>query len=207
VSRWMVLIRLAGALDIPELALTLSRAFDRDPVLSWVLRGDAGRPEALRRFFTYILRESIPHGEVTASEELDACAVWVPPGVWAKPPRLVETLMMLPETLRWTGLSRLRRFMEMDAAEYERRPKEPHFYLAILGVRPERQGVGLGSALLRHTLSRLDEAGVPAYLESSKAANVPLYERHGFRVLDEIRLSGGGPSEWCMWREPRSVDS
>jgi len=205
----MALIRVAEARDVPELAETLSQAFDGDPVISWVVRDDERRPEALRRLFTYILNESIPHGEVTATAELDACAVWVPPGVWAKPPGLLESLLMLPETLRWTGLGRLRRFMDMDAAEYAKRPREPHLYLAILGVRPSRQGTGLGSALLGHTLSRLDEAGMPAYLENSNPANMPLYECHGFRVFDEINLRDGGPKEWCMWREPRgpSVNS
>jgi len=207
VSRWMSLIRVAEPCDIPGLAATLSQAFDLDPVLKWVIRDDEGRPEALRRLFTYILDECVPHGEVAATDELDACAVWVPPGVWADPPGLLESLRMLPETLRWTGLDRLRRFMEVDAAEYAKRPREPHFYLAVMGVRPDRQGAGLGSELLSRTLRRLDEAGLPAYLENSKPANTHLYERHGFRVFDEIRLSGGGPSEWCMWREPHSVDS
>jgi GNAT superfamily N-acetyltransferase len=201
-------VRVADERDTPELAEALSLAFDADPVLSWVIRGDEKRPQALRRFFAYILGESVPHGEVTTTDELDACAVWVPPGVWAEPSGPLESLRMLPEMLRWAGLGRLRRFMEMDSAENARRPREPHFYLAILGVRPDRQGVGLGSALLSHTLSRLDEAGVPAYLESSNPVNVPLYERHGFRAVDEIRLPGGGPSELCMWREPKpTVDS
>jgi len=203
VSRRLALIRVAEAGDIPALAETLSLAFDADPVLLWVMRGDGKRPWALRRLFTFILKESVPHGEVTATDELDACAVWVPPGVWAEPPGLLEPLRTLPETLRWTGPGRLRRFMEMDAAEHERRPRTPHFYLAILGVLPSRQRAGLGSALLDHTLSRLDEDRMPAYLESSNPANVPIYERHGFRAVDEIRFSGGGPSELCMWREPR----
>jgi GNAT superfamily N-acetyltransferase len=200
----MAMIRVAQARDVPKLVETLSQAFDGDPILSWVVRDDERRPGALRRLFTYILNESIPHGEVTATEELDACAVWVPPGIWAEPPGLLASLLMLPETLRWTGLGRLRRFMDMDAAEYAKRPREPHFYLAILAVLPSRQGTGLGSALLGHTLGRLDEAGMSAYLENSNPANTPLYERHGFRVFDEISLRGGGPKEWCMWREPRS---
>ncbi|OGD45336.1 hypothetical protein A3K69_02195 [Candidatus Bathyarchaeota archaeon RBG_16_57_9] len=204
VSRWLALIRVARARDIPALVETLSHAFDADPVLSWVIRGDGKRPVALRRLFTFILKEGVPHGEVAATDELDACAVWVPPGVWAEPPGLLESLRMLPETLRWTGLGRLRRFMEMDTAEHERRPRTPHYYLAILGVLPRRQRTGLGSALLGHTLGRLDEEGMPAYLESSNPANVPFYERHGFRAVDKIRLSGGGPSELCMWREPRA---
>jgi GNAT superfamily N-acetyltransferase len=196
------MIRFAEARDITALAETLTLAFDADPVLSWVMRGDEKRPEALRRLFVYILRESIPYGEVTATDDLDACAVWVPPGVWAQPPGPLESLRMLPEKLRWAGLGRLRRFMELDAIEYTKRPRQPHFYLAVLGVRPDRQGAGLGSALLVRTLSRLDEARIPAYLENSNPANAPLYLRHGFRAVDEIRLPGGGPTELCMWRDP-----
>jgi ribosomal protein S18 acetylase RimI-like enzyme len=196
-------IRAAEESDIPDLAEALSQAFYGDPVLTWVLRGGGGHPEALRRFFTHMLKESAPYGEVMATDELDACAVWVPPGVWAEPPGPLETMRMLPEKLRWTGLGRLRRFMEMDAAEYAKRPRERHYYLAILGVHPSRQGAGLGSALLDHTLSKLDVAGLPAYLENSNPANIQLYERHGFKVVGRITMPRGGPDMWCMWREPK----
>ena len=200
-------IRSAVAGDVPVLAETLSQAFDDDPVISWVIRGDGKRPDALRRLFTYILRESIPHGEVTTTQDLDACAVWLPPGVWTEPSGPLESLRMLPETLRWTGLGRLQRYRAMDAAEFAKRPREPHFYLSILGVKPSRRGQGLGSALLSHTLSRLDDVDLPAYLENSNEANASLYMHHGFKVMDEIRLREGGPTMWCMWREPRGAAS
>jgi ribosomal protein S18 acetylase RimI-like enzyme len=100
-------------------------------------------------------------------------------------------------------LERLRRFMTLDSEEYAKKPSKPHFYLVILGVQPDRQGVGLGSMLLSHTLSQLDALGMPAYLENSNPVNMPLYLRHGFRVIDEIKQYGG-PSEWCMWRDPNA---
>ena len=43
---------------------------------------------------------------------------------------------------------------------------------------------------------------IPAYLEASTPRNRALYLRHGFVVLDEMRLPGGGPPLWRMWREP-----
>ena len=82
-------------------------------------------------------------------------------------------------------------------------PKEPHYYLALLGTEPSHQGHGIGSALLRTTLARIDEEGMPAYLESSKERNVPLYALFGFEVMDEFRSEHGGPPLWRMWREPR----
>jgi hypothetical protein len=43
---------------------------------------------------------------------------------------------------------------------------------------------------------------VLAYLESSNLRNVPLYERHGFKVLGTIQ-AGGSPPITPMLRKPR----
>jgi ribosomal protein S18 acetylase RimI-like enzyme len=83
------------------------------------------------------------------------------------------------------------------------RPREAHWYLATLGTDPDRQGQGVGSALLRKVLERADLEGLPAYLESSKERNLAFYGRHGFEVTGEIHTPGGGPTLWLMWRECR----
>ena len=44
---------------------------------------------------------------------------------------------------------------------------------------------------------------LPAYLESSNPANVPLYQRHGFEVLGEIQV-GSSPPVFPMYRPPRA---
>jgi len=82
-------------------------------------------------------------------------------------------------------------------------PHEPHWYLATLGTAVELQGQGVGSALMQPVLEHCDAEGLPAYLESSKERNVPFYRRHGFEVVKEVPLPGGGPKLWTMWREPR----
>jgi GNAT superfamily N-acetyltransferase len=75
--------------------------------------------------------------------------------------------------------------------------------LAAIGVRPEQQGKGLGTALLEPGLDHTDRLGLPAYLESSNIRNVPLYERHGFEVTEEVELPSGPPI-WLMWRPART---
>lgn len=67
-------------------------------------------------------------------------------------------------------------------------PDEPHWYLALLGADANFQGQGLGAALLKHTLAVCDSGGHPAYLESSNPRNISIYERHGFEIMDEIRI-------------------
>jgi len=78
----------------------------------------------------------------------------------------------------------------------------PHFYLTLLGTRAEHKGHGYGLGLLAANLRQIDEAGMPAYLEATNRANVPLYMRHGFEVLSSFTLPDGGPEVFTMWREP-----
>jgi hypothetical protein len=60
---------------------------------------------------------------------------------------------------------------------------------------------------MRVVLDHCDDEGLPAYLESSKERNVPFYSRHGFKVVKEVPIPGGGPKIWTMWREPRPVET
>jgi ribosomal protein S18 acetylase RimI-like enzyme len=81
-------------------------------------------------------------------------------------------------------------------------PAEPHWHLPMIGVHPSHQHQGYGSALLRYALTLCDEQGVPAYLESSNPAKIPLYERHGFKVLGGIQV-GSSPVITPMLRRQR----
>ncbi len=89
------------------------------------------------------------------------------------------------------------------AAIEKKHPHAPHWYLLGLGVDPDLQGKGIGTQLMAPVLERCDREGTPAYLESSKERNVPLYERNGFRVTEEFRVPNGGPPIWMMWRDPK----
>ena len=72
-----------------------------------------------------------------------------------------------------------------------------------IGIGPGWQGRGFGSALLRPILERCDRERLPAYLEASSPRNRALYERHGFEVAEEMRVSDSPPL-WRMWREAKS---
>ena len=85
------------------------------------------------------------------------------------------------------GASRvLAAFDAFDAAHPH---DEPHYYLSLLGTDPAHYGHGYGLGLLGENLRIVDAEGMPAYLEASNPANVPLYERYGFRQLDQFELA------------------
>jgi ribosomal protein S18 acetylase RimI-like enzyme len=81
-------------------------------------------------------------------------------------------------------------------------PKEPHWYLPMIGVDPKAQGQGLGGELMRHALARCDREKALAYLETANPRNIPLYRRFGFEVMDEIQV-GAAPRMTPMVRQPR----
>ena len=56
---------------------------------------------------------------------------------------------------------------------------------------------------MRKGLERCDAEHMPAYLESSNVKNLPFYRKHGFEVVDELRLAMNGPTLWLMWRPAR----
>ena len=187
--------------DVPRIAKALSRAFEDDPVMTWIFPRDSERVRRLENMFALFLRRIwLPHDECYAPDGLFGAALWLPPGKWHLGP--LAQLRLVPSMIAVMGRSLTRGFQAVQTIE-KRHPAEPrHYYLPTLGVEPEFQGRGFGSALLQPILSRCDADGVPAYLESSKRRNVVLYERHGFRVVEELRLPKGGPPVWRMWREP-----
>jgi GNAT superfamily N-acetyltransferase len=194
-------VRLATAADVPALSKMLARAFYDDPVAMWAWRPDEHRLRALERFQATRIRQLLGEQGVWTNEELSCAALWATPGRWRA--SLRETAEMVPCFLHPRLLARLP-LVALGWMDLERKhPAEPpHWYLAVLGTEPEAQGRGLGTAVLTRVLEQCDADGVGAFLESSKERNVDYYARHGFRVVEEVRLVRG-PTMWKMWREPR----
>ncbi|MFG2089058.1 MULTISPECIES: GNAT family N-acetyltransferase [unclassified Spirillospora] len=197
-------VRPVTASDTAAVAAVLGRAFDDDPVWRWLLPDDASRVRRLTGLFAIMLRRvHLPHGTTEATGRdgtAEAAALWDPPGRWHVPVR-TQAAQAVP-LLRVLG-TRVPATLRTLGAIEEQHPREPHWYLAVLGTDPPAQGGGLGGALLRSRLDRCDAEGVPAYLESSKERNVPYYERFGFTVTRELALPGKGcPPVWLMWRAP-----
>ena len=187
-------------IDIDHAVDALQQAFYDDPVMAFLLPQEASRRWRMAKMFeTEIRAQYLPLASGWMTADHAGVALWAPPGRWQLPPaKLARHGLPL---FRAFG-RHLPRAMRSLATVERRHPKEPHWYLAVLGTVPHRQGTGVGSALLAPVLERCDREGLPAYLESSKEANLAFYSRHGFEVTEQMTLPGG-PPVWAMWREPR----
>jgi ribosomal protein S18 acetylase RimI-like enzyme len=177
-----------ASLDELERAVSVQvLAFSSDPVIRWLY------PEAheyLSHYPSFVRAFGGGAFEsVTAYVENDfgGAALWLPPGVHVDGELLQSVLQESVASSRHEETFLV--LEEMDRFHIE----EPHWYLPMIGVDPLRQGHGIGAALLRHALAKCDEASLPAYLESSNPANIPLYERHGFSVAGTIQVGSSPP--------------
>jgi GNAT superfamily N-acetyltransferase len=195
-------VRRLAAGDVPKIARALARAFEDDPVMSWIFRSGERLPRLERAFTAFLHNIWLPQEECYATERLFGAALWLPPAKWHL--GIAAQVRLLPTMIRVAGRDLPRLFRVLNLIEAHHPKKPDHFYLAVLGVEPELQGRGFGSALMSPVLARCDRERIPAYLESSKRRNVVLYERHGFRIVEELRLPKDGPPIWRMWRDPVS---
>lgn len=195
-------VRRATAADVPVLAGVLARAFFDDPVARWSCRSDALRPDVLQRYEHARLRQLLAEDEVWTSHDRAVAALWAPPDRWRTTVR--EDIALARGMVRPRLLPRMP-MVVWGILGMERRhpPHPPHWYLAVLGTDPGRQGEGLGSAVLAPVLDQCDADEIGAYVESSNERNNDFYARHGFRVTGAVRMPRGGPTIWTMWREPR----
>jgi ribosomal protein S18 acetylase RimI-like enzyme len=143
----------------------------------------AGMPAIVRAFGG----NGYAHGSVYVAADGSGAAMWLPPGVEPDGETLEALAMDNAPVERRADLGGV--FERMGEAH----PHEPHWYLPLIGVDPARQGQGIGAALLRHALARIDADGLPAYLESSNPRNIELYRRHGFEPTGTIQVGTSPP--------------
>ena len=193
-------LRRAVNADAARLEVVMAKAFDDDPVIGWLMPDASRRPARLRRFFGIELRHMVlPRGCVWTTSDLSAAALVLPPGRWRVP--LLATLR--EGRAFGAGLGRAAGLGAAMEWRHAHEVRGPHYYVRDVGVLPEMQGRGLGSALMAPTLERCDREGLPTYLEASSERSAALYERLGFKHLSELSVLGSPPLR-LMLRPPAS---
>lgn len=192
-------VRIAGSSDAVTVGRVFAAGFGDDPVMGWVF-AEPGRAAKLSAFFGFVAPEAfIPMGATYLLP--GSVATWTPPGTPEWPEERGRRFDEMFSTVA-TDDDR-ERLGILGALVEEHHPRDELWYLSAIATVPESRGKGLASQLLAESLRRVDLAGLPAYLESTNPRNVPLYERHGFRVRELIELPAG-PTLTTMWRDPAS---
>ena len=195
-----LVIRNVAPVDTEEITDLVATAMWDGPVARWLNPDAALRLRESPRYFEIFVEHAVRYGDVYATADPDTgrlagVALWFPLIAMIPPP------LDYDRRLKEVAGPAYDRAGHLDAALERHHPTDPHHYLAFLAVHPDDQGHGIGSALLDRHHDRLDEAGIPAYLEANHPRNRDLYLRHGYRVRSVIELPDGPPL-WTMWRLP-----
>lgn len=186
----------------PQIIATLAGAFQDDPALSWLLPDPRMRARRLPAFFSVVEEQSRRAGKVLASTNGEAASLWYPPGDIAHGwwPQLTGNLRMAA-----VFRTALVRGIALEEAMHEHHPHpQPDWYLRYVGVAPEAQGKGWGSAIVREGIALAAARGCGVLLETAKPENVSLYSRLGFAITSEWSAPEDGPKFWTM-RRPSDV--
>jgi len=184
----------------------LARAFQDGPINLYAYADDANAKSRLPYVYEFVLRYYLRYAQsYTTSEKLEGVAVWqrykkIKISYWH----------LLTSGAIWSAIkmgARVGKRMEPFFGYVEKKHTElvsfPHWYLILIGVEPESQGRGYASRLLRSMLSRIDEEGLPCYLETEKEKNVTIYEHFNFRVIDEFIVPETTVKLWAMLRDAK----
>jgi ribosomal protein S18 acetylase RimI-like enzyme len=194
-------VRVAVKGDTEALAQMMARAFHDDPVMTHFLPHQDERAKRVPHIFRTFFRLAQPFGACFVTDGIEAASIWRPPGKWQF--ALVDYVTSMPALLAAFGANVFRVMAAIEHVE-KHHPKEPHWYLQAIGTEPDRQGKGFGSLVMREQLQKIDAERLPAYLESSKEKNIPIYQSFGFELTGEVRIPSG-PPVWSMWRKARYV--
>lgn len=192
-----IFVRRATPEDVAKATETLGAAFADYVWTRHTVAADNHEERVRQLQGLFLSRIGLPYGEVWVTDGCEAVAIWTTPATL----RHVEKLFaeLAPKFAELAG-SRSSAWLEAEEALAPHRPRRPVWFLSSVGVHPDWQGQGLASAVLRPGIKAAEKAGVPAYLETSTARNVAIYQHLGFEVQAEVELPGGGPRTWCMVR-------
>jgi len=187
--------------ELDAIGRCLSGAFFDDPVWGhWAFPATAARAAGLPQLLRFWAEAAIGRPWVRVTDEIEAAAVWIPPGVAELTDRQEIQFEELVDQLFGDRAGELNElFSQFDAHHPS---DEPHYYLSLWGTHRDHTGQGVGTALLKECLAQIDAEGMPAYLESTNPANLPRYEALGFRPRSEFGPPGG-PVITTMWRAAR----
>jgi GNAT superfamily N-acetyltransferase len=143
----------------------LARAFADDPFFTHVLSDPVERQRLLPLLMDAWTRYGLLFGEVyVTAGPVEASAIWLAPGAWTEERREQAGLTAVVGAFSDGVRARYDAMVRHQGRIREAVPSVPHWHLPFIGVDPARQGLGLGSLLLRAGLLRVDQDRVECRL-------------------------------------------
>jgi len=193
------------AADKAQAAAVWAESFHQYSVMRYIFKDAATEAEYVTKLKTimgYYFDNSIAHGwpvlGVRDGGRVVAALCAIGPNTPETPASFKELEKTLLEDI---GAAAIERGEFYDQCTHAHEPKQPHYYVGVLGVANTQQGSGLAGQLLKaiHEVSRQDPASEGVCLFTETESNVGFYQYMGYEVLANFHVVEGVQS-WAFFR-------
>nr|WP_121271699.1 GNAT family N-acetyltransferase [Pedobacter schmidteae] len=165
----------------------LSRAFEDNRSVNFIVRQDSERLLRLDRLMEFCFLTCLDFGKVFLDEDRKSCALVLFPDrkrtSWAGIFRELKMVFFV------VGIGGIFKVLRRESLVKKRHPSGGGmFYIWFVGCVPEAQGKGRGTQMMEFLLSEAERMNRKVYLETSVERNVPWYTKLGLQVYDELDL-------------------
>jgi ribosomal protein S18 acetylase RimI-like enzyme len=187
-----------------------ARAFADYPMITCYWPDPERRARHLEWYWRCIINYGLRYGEVYTTSDIPGISVWLPPGqthitTWRYAlagflplPLLMGIKQFFTQTMKGDDLVH---------QVHEATMPEPHWYLFVLAVDPDQQGMGIGSALVQPGVESADAQHLPCYVETHDERNIAFYLKNGFDLVRTEPVPGSDLHFWCFVRTNRRQES
>jgi RimJ/RimL family protein N-acetyltransferase len=197
----VILTRRAVASEMPAVIRTLSRAFQTESALSFIIPTDEDRRRRLPKAFRIIAGQDMRVGQIFATEGMEALTMWRAPGKM-RDSGWDDFRLGIPFALAFG--TNVGRGSKVAGLIKKNLPSEDCWYLHYAACDPDFQGKGYGGAAIRAGLAMADAERSKAYLETADEKNLAIYAALGFEVIKTWQVPDG-PQFWGMMRAARDT--
>lgn len=181
---------------ITEASHTLTESFVSNKALDWSARNLD--PSKRDDFLTNLFKNMVNTASLQSRDfavQVDGCKGVL---IWSNRSQLFSwshtiNTFKYARTLGWTAALKAILKIQSASADKMRRkimahhPK--HICIGYLGVLPQEQGKGVGTALVEYVLDKADQSHYPVYVEATDYQSVKFFERFGFVSQGQVLLS------------------
>jgi len=192
--------------DIKKAGEILADAFKDDPIWAKFIKDNQIKAHRVNYLFGSPILYALKYGKAYASSsDLEGIAAWFPDStadmtLW----RTIRSgvfkygsKMGMKATIK---MAKTFRPVEKDRKEHMKNTS--YIYITIIGVKQEYQKRGFGGKILQAIFEEADKTHTRIYLETGTLQNCKMYEKYGFKVLNEIILPRLDLPMWEMKRDP-----
>lgn len=163
----------------------LTKAFFDNKSFNLIVRQDDNKNNRIQKIFDYYFDIHISAGFIYISDDNSACAMI---SCSDKRKESIKSIFADIKLLYYLGIRTALKGFKRERVVAEARTKSRYYYLLFLGVHPDKQGMGIGSNLMREILNNKNELDLPICLETSLIRNVEFYSKLGFYIYHEMQF-------------------